>query len=423
MTDIKELEIFFSEINTKLETANEIRKEYNKTMANDFNIFNDFFCLGENKITEILAFFLNPEQTHGQGKMFLNLFVNYLGSLSEKNKYDFNQEKIDLLLNGKNIIIECERVIENNRRIDLIIEFDSTYAIAIENKIWAKDQHDQLKDYNEYLQNKKYEKDYILFYLNPYHKIPSELSISKEEYDKKINDGNIAILDYQDDIISILYAWKKECEAERVRYFLNDLIRFLEQEINGINIMENFTNYIAEYVIQDEKRLKSALELAYSINKIKENLKDIFYDQLRKIIDDVEIKKNDNIKITLPVKNIQNDGFYINVEINGLSCYLQLYFISSFNHLIIGFLPITEKRNINDEERLDNILTNRFNLGIKRNINNHFKNWASVFNYGQYFNFDQKQNWLDIKNEILIKKIKTDILNIVKAIETEFLNV
>lgn len=71
---------FFSIANTKIKLVEEVRKHFGKETSPRFNSF-DFWWINENKVSEILAFFLNPNENHEQGDIYLKHFIN---------KYNFN---------------------------------------------------------------------------------------------------------------------------------------------------------------------------------------------------------------------------------------------------------------------------------------------------------------------------------------------
>lgn len=69
------LNSFFSLLKTKVEFVDKVKRNYSRTLASDFNSL-DFWKVGENKVSEILTFFLNPNASHGQGDVFLKLFID-----------------------------------------------------------------------------------------------------------------------------------------------------------------------------------------------------------------------------------------------------------------------------------------------------------------------------------------------------------
>ena len=203
-----------TKVNSEIKRYQESKKATDRLQAKDFN-FLDFFWLGENKVSEILVFLLNPHASHGQGDKFLKKFLKSC--------------HLDQVGNFKNI--KCEKSIDENRRIDIWIEF-SEFTVAIENKIWAYDQENQLLDYANFLKRQA-GSNFRLIYLNPYGLDPSENSISKEELLKL--DENIKIWSYKKDLFGLLESWSSCCEAEKVTYFILQFKEYLKTKLMGKN--------------------------------------------------------------------------------------------------------------------------------------------------------------------------------------------
>ena len=70
----KTLDRFFQGLQVGLKSLKEVRGIYDERVAFEFNSIN-FFKPNENKISEILAFSLNPNEAHGQKDKFLNAFL------------------------------------------------------------------------------------------------------------------------------------------------------------------------------------------------------------------------------------------------------------------------------------------------------------------------------------------------------------
>ena len=132
---------FFSIANTKIKLIEEVRKHFGKETSPRFNSF-DFWLINENKVSEILAFFLNPNENHEQGDIYLKHFMS---------KFKFN----NLICNETDDIkVICELYTSGGRFIDIVL-FNNTqrWAIGVENKINIRtdDQFGQLTDYNKCL--------------------------------------------------------------------------------------------------------------------------------------------------------------------------------------------------------------------------------------------------------------------------------
>lgn len=91
----------------------------------------------ENVCSNVLAFFMNPEEQHGLGTLVLDALVSVEGSADADNVI------------GGNVSVEREVITETGNRIDILIASDD-YAILIENKIHAG-VNNPFDDYSAYL--------------------------------------------------------------------------------------------------------------------------------------------------------------------------------------------------------------------------------------------------------------------------------
>ena len=219
MTDYKDIENLLSLVKSRIDIHYEFKKKYDKQLALDFSLFN-FFSIGENKVSQVLAYFLDEKQNHGQGNLFLNKFVE-----------TFHNTQVDV----KSSINICEKIISEKRRIDIYIEINGL-IIAIENKIWADDQPNQLKDYSTYLEQKS-KGNYLLLYLTPYGAEPTTKSIDDDIKNKLIKQEKFKIISYKNDILNLINNWIIICEAENVTHFLKEFKKYLEIKFLGKNTL------------------------------------------------------------------------------------------------------------------------------------------------------------------------------------------
>ena len=149
--------------------------------------FNMFRVCGvnhyENTHSAIIAEFLDPVGTHGLKAKLLECFINM-----------FCNDAIRLGFDYENACVVTESS-TNNGRIDILIEDKKKYAIIIENKIYAGDQLEQLKRYNNFAGNKYGKDNYQIFYLTLWGDDASEQSSKDVVYD---------YISYQTDIIAWL---------------------------------------------------------------------------------------------------------------------------------------------------------------------------------------------------------------------------
>ena len=113
-------------------------KEIKGEGFNLINFINRIWGIGETKYSQILGFFLNPRENHGQGGLFLKLFLEKLGFKTSN-------------FNPQDWIVEVEQRSNGRDQIDILIQSHQLgISIAIENKSnGAKDQSHQLYRYWE----------------------------------------------------------------------------------------------------------------------------------------------------------------------------------------------------------------------------------------------------------------------------------
>jgi hypothetical protein len=108
-----------------------------------------------------------------------------------------------------------------------VIDFATVRGIGIENKPWAGDEPEQVMDYLAYLRS-RYGDRYLFIYLSDGH-IPT--SISREEWNRLSVANVVRQLSYHGEVTEWLEKCRQQCSADKVRWFLGDLIRFVATEI------------------------------------------------------------------------------------------------------------------------------------------------------------------------------------------------
>lgn len=219
-----------SNVSQVVNTDKKIRKEKFQRGEN-FNVFNILGIQTNETRTHsaFIAELLNPNGSHGCDSRFLNIFLlhfveMFIHSESELDNADVRIE-LELFIGNKN-----EEESEGGR-IDIAI-FIGKYLIIIENKIYAKDQKNQLLRYDNYakqLKSRRTIDEYKLFYL----------TLDGHEASIDSTTGNLhagkdyITLSYSRDIIS----WLNECKAIAVE---KPLVR--ETIIQYINLLKEITN-------------------------------------------------------------------------------------------------------------------------------------------------------------------------------------
>lgn len=116
-------------------TAHQTAKNlYVHRLAPNFNAF-DFIVPDEAGLSKIIAWFLDPRQTHGQSTRFLRLLLDELGESARAMDCDRAEVRTEVTI--------------TQGRLDILISMSGLH-VAVENKPWAADQEEQVRRYLEY---------------------------------------------------------------------------------------------------------------------------------------------------------------------------------------------------------------------------------------------------------------------------------
>ena len=398
--DEQRLQQFFTELNAKRKAFDENYEYFAPQLAPQFNCF-DFIAPNENKLSEIIAHLLNPQATHAQGNLFLKLFFKQIGI----DYPDCNQEITT---------VNCEVAIQNNRRIDILVDFGKDcFGLAIENKPWTGDQDKQLSDYNEHL-DKVYKGKYCLIYLSGDDSNPSPESISKEKRNELEENEQYKKINFSD-IVSWLEQCEKESKSDHVKHFLRDFIAYCEQTFSGeTNMIDK--DMIKKTILENDKNIGLALEIAAQLPAIKEKLLDKLLEDLESYFQDssLEFEVSDsfsqlnkkNLKIIyFRKRNWQHYSLYVSLK-NGEK---PNYGIIKYN-----FQGNTHP----DIKRLSDKLNNTLGEnGYPQDLDNTYIWWCDL---DKKYSENWKENfifWIDIYSDELAKIIYNKITNLLKISE------
>ncbi|PCI23213.1 MAG: hypothetical protein COB67_12975 [SAR324 cluster bacterium] len=211
---------FYRDLMPKVQYFEHFKKIADREIASNFNCFN-FIQPNELKLSSIIADLLNPDGTHGQKDLFLRLFFDLLPE---------SVAEICRQIPACNWQVDIEFSTHKGRRIDLLIQANgpSKFVIAIENKPWAIEQENQLKDYAEFIDKLCKDRN-ILIYLAGRDEEPKSLDEHLRNALKE--QGRFELLNFNPHLINWLQACRQQCQADKVRWFLKDFSEYICKEI------------------------------------------------------------------------------------------------------------------------------------------------------------------------------------------------
>ena len=127
-------------------------------------------------------------------------------------------------LKSRRIVVRREQPTYDGRLIDIVVS-EGDIGLAIENKLWAKDQDQQLKDYATYL-SRRYSRGWMLLYISGEGAPPASHSLPSDMRQNLLNAGEYLELSYAADLVEWLDGCVHMCDADKVRWFLRDLQNF-----------------------------------------------------------------------------------------------------------------------------------------------------------------------------------------------------
>ncbi|WP_055445707.1 PD-(D/E)XK nuclease family protein [Lacinutrix mariniflava] len=344
MNELKDIENLLNIVKSRIDAHVKFKKEYDKQLAFDFSLF-QFFAIGENKISQVLAYFLDVNQNHGQGDIFLNEFVK-----------TFYEKEIEI----QQLENVCEKIITENRRIDIYIKLKGL-TIGVENKIWADDQQNQLKDYSTFLEHKS-KGNYLLLYLNPYGLEPKPKSINDKLKRKLVAENKLKIISYKHDIINLINSWLVICEADNVSHFLKEFKKYLEIKFLGKNTL-NMSKELRTIIHENEREVQQLVneyklienEILSTLNTVAKEL-----DKTQPVLD-IAIEKSRN-----ELFNYNGSRVYkYSISKNGNKIWIQ--FVKEEIHLYLNYY-LQEGTDSSFKEILSELkFTNNTKIDYKQN--------------------------------------------------------
>lgn len=211
-------------------------------MLSEFNLFETLNLVhAEIRHSNVLAWLLNPNENHGLGKNFLNIFIKWFVSENKTiidglNVFDiemFNYNDVEIRREWKNIDI-----------VIIIKEEEKNIVVAIENKIKCSQHANQLKKYMEIIEKEFQYFEKLFIFLTPENTIPID--------ETWINFNYITVSELLDNTIK----YKKDTLNENILNFIEHYNIILKRYIVG-------NSEIEKVCLQIYKKHKAALDLIF----------------------------------------------------------------------------------------------------------------------------------------------------------------
>ena len=204
--------MYYRVVDAKRKHLSEALRHVDQYLSTDFNVFH-FIAPNENKISDVLRELLDPKGVHGQGRVFLEAFLKRLEiEVEPKCEPKVTRE------------VRTVRSETSFRRMDILIDLGTT-GVAIETKLGAADQANQIASYHEEL-TRRYGSAYRVVYLTPSGNLPTEYTAGPSPADDRLHPS----WSFGKEILEWLEECQGFCQSDKFRWFLRDFAEYLRSE-------------------------------------------------------------------------------------------------------------------------------------------------------------------------------------------------
>lgn len=223
-----------------------------RATGGDFNIFRVLGIRHYEVQTHspVLAELLNPAGAHGQGEIFLQLFLKHLGIA------EFRTTRA----NVRREVFCDKNSPSHGRRIDIVLEDTNRRRIFIENKITASDQHDQLLSY------RKHDSEATILYLTLFGDNPS--NVEENQY----SEIRYRCISYQTEVLRWLESCRREAASLPViRETLTQYIHLI-RELTQQSTTRKMNEELIEEIVKDDESYEAFLAIINARTAVEEKL-------------------------------------------------------------------------------------------------------------------------------------------------------
>lgn len=258
---------------------------------------------------------LNPQGLHGKGSMFLKLFIDCLPLEAKKNIASFDADsavvKIEYYIG--------EKTKTHGGRLDIVV-FSKGQAIIIENKIYAKDQENQMIRYHNFAEE-NYKNKYSLLYLSLDGQVHDEdVTACSKDCNLVINKDFFTI-SYENTIWEWLYLCReKAADSPLLREGISHYINLIKLLTNKDQTKMTEVKDIANLFMSNNEVIKNFKTIEKAVTQTKTELHRQFWHSLVK-----KITENNQLK-GYPISLFVQDGTTNQGDLlNALDKYVDTY--------------------------------------------------------------------------------------------------
>ncbi|WP_230656584.1 PDDEXK-like family protein [Psychrobacter sp. I-STPA10] len=408
MNNVKNL---LENVNIEIKTLQSAQKLYGRQLAPNFSVF-DYISTNETGLSYILADLLNPQGSHDQKETFLKLFIEHcLPDISNQAVSQINwQPFLDNLSKVSVTIEEGTRASQTYRRMDIYLSCtvnEQHYGICIENKPYAGDQKNQLKDYASEIEIRS-RGNWHMVYLKEYNEEyssgnPSIYSVDEETLNTWIENKKFTALKFSQ-LIDWLKACQVECQNHSVNEFLSQFIKFIQQKFLGVQDMTE-ENAVLELMIDSKYSIDSSFKIFHNLKQMK-----IYFIQKLKndLSEAIKNSKERPYKLTSTKLKIWNKNEKIIFLIPNNKIEIHLDFEGTdFHRPHLGIYSKEESYNQDNEEfiKTEKLFREKF---ISKNPES-CNHWAGWYEFQPHDWWNSSEPWQMIKDGTMAEKIIDEV--------------
>lgn len=409
-----EKEVNTLQIQNLLNQVYSSQKHFNeiaKVTGENFNVFS-IMSMERNEVythSAILCELLDPNGSHGQGDIFLNIFIDIINK-----KIDINKNNSIPVLNNcsahKEFFVgEINRDTTFGGRIDIYVT-NKKHSLIIENKIDAGSQPNQLLRYYNYAKQ-NYNDDFWLIYLQKTEENHYEDDLNYttgfgnellKDIPLKIKDRVIKIT-YQHEILEFLNLCLKETvHLPIIRETLNQYI-FLIKKITNQSTNIIMSESLIKLITSSPGNIESAMQISENMTAIKNELVKRLLSNIDKItsVYGLILDYDNNLS--------KRPSYFFFYKENWKYCICFQFYTNDFKDINFGICL----RKDNIPENQDPIFNEKIRAVLPIMNSNSF--WAGWEHYSEWDRIPWRDLATDKASEIISNKI-IGTYNVIKDI-------